>query len=53
MIASNSHGHPPLDPDRPCDLLLDLPDGFFDLMFGDSPDEKVNDPEDEPERLVA
>ena len=54
MIASNGHGHPPLDPNRPCDILLNLPDYFLNLMFNDRPEEPpVNDPEDEPEQLVA
>ena len=54
MIACNSHGHPPLDPDRPCDTLLDLPEFFLDLMFGDSPKElPAGGAENEPEKLVA
>ena len=53
MITCNSHGHPPLDPNRSCETLLDIPDCFLDLMFTDPPEDPVNDPEDEPERLVA
>ena len=53
MIACNSHGHPPLDPDRP-DLLLNLPDFYPDLMFADPPHEQAaNEAATEPEPLVA
>lgn len=53
MIACNSHGHPPLDPDRPYETLLELPDFYLELMFTDPVDVQPVADATEPEPLVA
>jgi len=35
MIGCNDHGHPPLTPGRKNEPMLDLPDFYLDLMFGE------------------
>ncbi len=35
MFASNRHGQPPLIPGRRSEPILDLPDFYLDLMFGE------------------
>jgi len=37
MIGCNDHGDPPLTPGRKREPMLDLPDFYLDLMFGELP----------------